>query len=59
MLLTPKRWGGGRLTEVLDDPELWHGGPIGLQLIAKQFEDERLLAVSAELDRLVNGPVQD
>ena len=44
---------------MLDDPELWHGGPIGLQLIAKQFEDERLLAVSAELDRLVNGPVQD
>jgi Asp-tRNA(Asn)/Glu-tRNA(Gln) amidotransferase A subunit family amidase len=43
---------------VLDDPELWHGGPIGLQLIAKQFEDERLLAVSAEVDQVVNGTLQ-
>ncbi|KAH8173611.1 amidase domain-containing protein [Sarocladium implicatum] len=42
----------------LYDPELWHGGPIGLQLIAKQFEDERLLAVSAEVDRVVNGALQ-
>lgn len=40
---------------ILDDPELWHNGPISLQLIGRQFEDERLLAVSAVVDEIVNG----
>lgn len=38
-----------------DDPELWDRGPIGLQLIGKQFEDERLLAISQIIDTVVNA----
>ena len=37
-----------------DDPSLWHNAPISVQLVGKQFEDERLLAVSAIVDEVVN-----
>lgn len=37
-----------------DDPELWHGAPIGLQLVGRNLDEERLLAVSAVVDDVVN-----
>ncbi|EXJ84240.1 hypothetical protein A1O3_04907 [Capronia epimyces CBS 606.96] len=39
----------------LYDPDLWHNAPISLQLVGRQFEDERLLAVSAVVDEVVSG----
>ncbi|KAJ9503790.1 hypothetical protein LTR99_002550 [Exophiala xenobiotica] len=38
----------------LYDPELWHNAPISLQLVGRQFEDEKLLAVSAVVDKVIN-----
>ncbi|KAL1842824.1 hypothetical protein VTK73DRAFT_3024 [Phialemonium thermophilum] len=38
----------------LYDPELWHNAPISVQLVGRQFEDERLLAVSAVVDQIVH-----
>ncbi|OAA60333.1 Amidase [Niveomyces insectorum RCEF 264] len=38
----------------LYDAELWHNAPISVQLVGKPFEDERLLAVSAIVDDVVN-----
>jgi amidase len=29
-----------------DDPELYHGGPVGLQLVARKFEEEKILAIA-------------
>ncbi|KAK4937079.1 hypothetical protein LTR10_022202 [Elasticomyces elasticus] len=39
----------------LYDPGLWHNAPISLQLVGRQFEDEKLLAVGAVVDEVVNG----
>lgn len=30
----------------LDDPELYHGAPIGVQLVARKFEEEKILAIA-------------
>lgn len=43
------------LTGWVDDPDLWHGAPISVQLVGRQMDDERLLAVSAVVDEVVNG----
>ena len=39
---------------MVDDPELWHNGPIAIQLVGRQFQDEKLLAVAAVVDQVVN-----
>ncbi|KAK3331484.1 amidase signature domain-containing protein [Apodospora peruviana] len=28
------------------DPELYHGGPVGLQIVARKFEEEKVLAIA-------------
>ncbi|KAI1146361.1 amidase signature domain-containing protein [Nemania diffusa] len=28
------------------DPEIYHGGPVGLQLVARKFEEEKILAIA-------------
>lgn len=35
---------------MLDDPELYHGFPIPLQLVGKRFMDEEVLAALKVLD---------
>lgn len=50
-----KKLGAAADSTLTDDPELWHNAPISLQLVGKQFEDERLLAVAAAVDEAVNG----
>lgn len=35
---------------VADDPELFHGFPIALQLVGKRFRDEDVLAAAKVLD---------
>lgn len=43
------------ISRVSDDPALWHNAPISLQLVGRQFEDEKLLAIAAVVDEAVNG----
>lgn len=47
-----------KLTTTPDDADLWHNAPIAIQLVGRQFEDERLLAVSAVIDDVINGQPQ-
>ena len=35
----------------LDDPVVFHGTPIGLQVMGKRLEEERVLAIAGELRR--------
>lgn len=30
----------------LDDPEIYHGGPVGVQVVARKFEEEKALAIA-------------
>lgn len=39
----------------LDDPELFHNAPVSLQLVGRPFQDEKLLACVAIVDKVVNG----
>jgi Asp-tRNA(Asn)/Glu-tRNA(Gln) amidotransferase A subunit family amidase len=41
--------------DVLDDPGLFHNAPVSLQLIGRPFQDEKLLACAAIVDKVVNG----
>jgi Asp-tRNA(Asn)/Glu-tRNA(Gln) amidotransferase A subunit family amidase len=29
-----------------DDPEIYHGAPVGVQLVARKFEEEKILAIA-------------
>lgn len=35
------------------DPEVWHGGPVSVQIVARRFEDEKLLEVLRVVDGLL------
>lgn len=34
------------LTRHEDDPEVYHGAPVGLQIVGRKFEEEKVLAVA-------------
>lgn len=34
------------LTSASDDPEIYHGGPVGVQLVARKFEEEKIWAIA-------------
>lgn len=36
----------GLLTVLQDDPEIYHGAPVGVQLVARKFEEEKILAIA-------------
>jgi amidase len=38
----------------LDDPEIFHGVPIGLQIVGRRLEEERILAISEEVERCLS-----
>lgn len=40
---------------LIDDPELWSKQPVAIQIIARPFDDEELIAVTEVVDRVVNG----
>lgn len=47
--------GGIRLTiYCIDDPQIYHGAPVGLQLVGRRFQEEKMLAlaeyISGEID---------
>jgi amidase len=31
---------------MVDDPEIYDGGPVGLQIVARKFEEEKILAIA-------------
>jgi Asp-tRNA(Asn)/Glu-tRNA(Gln) amidotransferase A subunit family amidase len=31
--------------EFADDPEVFHGMPVGLQIVGRRFEDEKIVAI--------------
>ena len=33
------------LTSASDDPDIYHGGPVGVQLVARKFEEEKIWAI--------------
>lgn len=34
------------LTQLLDDLDVYHGAPVGLQIVARKFEEEKILAIA-------------
>jgi len=38
-----------------DDPEVFHGMPIGLQIMGRRLEEEKVLAVAEEVRRCVEN----
>ena len=30
---------------MLDDPEIYDGAPVGVQIVARKFEEEKILAI--------------
>lgn len=38
------------MSSVLDDPQLFHGLPVGLQLIGRTLEEEGVLAMAEVVD---------
>lgn len=38
-----------------DNPELWSNMPVALQLVARPFDDERLMGATAALDAVINA----
>ena len=37
-----------------DDPEIYHGGPVGVQIVGRKFEEEKVLA----LGKIIYAAVQ-
>ena len=42
-----------------DDPEVFHGLPISLQLVGRRFEDEKVLAILEYIHKVVKLPFVD
>ena len=53
--LPPCSVGQDSLTWDADDPEIFHNAPLSIQLVGKAFEDEKLLAIAAEVDSLIHN----
>jgi len=34
------------LTNKLDEPDIYHGAPVGVQVVARKFEEEKALAIA-------------
>ena len=42
-----------RSDAIIDDPELFHNTPIGLQIMGRQLEEEKVLAAALEVQRCI------
>ncbi len=49
----------GANTQLSDDPEIYYGGPVGVQLVARKFEEEKIWAIAkivvAALEKMKTG----
>lgn len=41
------------------DPEEFHGAPVGLQLIGRRFQDEKILSILEYIEAKINLPIED
>ena len=44
-----------RLTVSLDDPELYDGAYVGIQLIGRKFQEEKILVLAEYLGNLISS----
>lgn len=42
-----------RILTLLDDPEIYHGAPIGLQLFGRRLEEEKIITIAEYLSEKV------
>ena len=42
----------------LDDPDVYHGAPVGLQLVARKWEEEKLCAIAKIVDTALKASAQ-
>lgn len=40
----------------IDDPVLFHDSPIGLQVVCRRLEEEKVLAIAEEVERIIYRP---
>jgi amidase len=45
------------LTLSVDDPNLWQGQPVTLQVVGRPYKDEDLIAVCEAIEQIINGGV--
>lgn len=38
-----------------DDPEVYHGMPVNVQVIGRRFQEEKVLAITEYIDSLIKG----
>ena len=38
---------------IIDDPEIYDGGPVGVQIVARKFEEEKVLAVGKIIQQIL------
>ena len=46
----------GKIELIVDDPEKYEGGPVGLQVIARRFEEEKLLDILEIIAQIIGEP---
>lgn len=47
--------GGADLFLSTDDPDLYHGLPVNVQVIGRRFQEEKVLAITEYIDGLLKG----
>ena len=40
---------------ILDDPEIYDGAPVGVQIVARKFEEEKVLAIAKVVYSALNA----
>ena len=40
---------------ILDDPDIYDGGPVGVQIVARKFEEEKVLAIAKVIYAALNA----
>lgn len=42
---------------VVDDAEAYHGAPVAVQIIGRRLTEERIMAISEEIGRLIGNEI--
>ena len=37
----------------VDDADIYHGGPVGVQIVARKFEEEKVLAIGKIVEQVL------
>jgi hypothetical protein len=40
---------------LLDDPEIYDGGPVGIQIVARKFEEEKIWAIGKIVHQILKS----